>query len=109
MRSLQLSPRLDREPGGLTTPDRSRPLHKPAEAGADPGKMSRVISAAEPRPASRAPLWWAAVALLFGAAFGTNVFTALLSLYRSHLHLSATDVNAIFGVYALGLAPSLLL
>jgi MFS family permease len=71
--------------------------------------MSRVISAAELRPASRAPLWWAAAALLFGAAFGTNVFTALLSLYRSHLHLSATDVNAIFGVYALGLAPSLLL
>ncbi len=59
--------------------------------------------------ASRAPLWWAAVALLFGAAFGTNVATPLLPLYRQSLHLTATDVNAIFGVYALGLAPSLLL
>src|SRR4051794_11278556 len=71
--------------------------------------MSGVTWAAEPRPVARAPLWWAAAALLFGASFGTNVFTALLSLYRSHLDLSATDVNAIFGVYALGLAPSLLL
>jgi MFS family permease len=49
------------------------------------------------------------VALLFGAAFGTNVATPLLPLYRANLHLSPTDVNAIFGVYALGLAPSLLL
>ena len=71
--------------------------------------MSGVTTAAESTPARRAPLWWAAVALLFGAAFGTNVFTALLSLYRAQLHLSASDVNAIFGVYALGLAPSLLL
>lgn len=68
-----------------------------------------MTPAAVPHPVARAPLWWAAAALLFGAAFGTNVSTPLLSLYRSHLHLSATDVNAIFGVYALGLAPSLLL
>lgn len=61
-----------------------------------------------PAAASRAPLWWAAVALLFGAAFGTNVATPLLPLYRDALHLTATDITAIFGVYALGLAPSLL-
>jgi MFS family permease len=71
--------------------------------------MGWVTPAAAPQPAARAPLWWAAAALLFGAAFGTNVSTPLLSLYRSHLHLSATDVNAIFGMYAVGLAPSLLL
>lgn len=60
-------------------------------------------------PPGRAPLWWAAVALLFGAAFGTNVATPLLSIYRENLQLGPSDVNAIFGVYALGLAPSLLL
>lgn len=60
-------------------------------------------------PRTRLPLWWAAAALLFGAAFGTNVATPLLPLYRAALHLSPSDVNAIFGVYALGLAPSLLL
>ncbi|MDT4914691.1 MAG: hypothetical protein QOC66_3819 [Pseudonocardiales bacterium] len=57
----------------------------------------------------RAPLWWAAVALLFGASFGTNVATPLLPLYRETLDLTPTDITAIFGVYALGLAPSLLL
>lgn len=64
---------------------------------------------ATPAPAVRAPLWWAAAALLFAAAFGTNVATPLLPLYRHDLHLGASDVNAIFGVYALGLAPSLLI
>lgn len=53
--------------------------------------------------------WWAAVALLFAAAFGTNVSTPLLLLYRERLHVSATVVSLVFGVYALGLAPSLLL
>lgn len=54
-------------------------------------------------------LWWAAALLLFAAAFGTNVSTPLLLVYRDQLHLSTTDLTAIFGVYALGLAPSLLL
>lgn len=54
-------------------------------------------------------LWWIAFALLFAAAFGTNVPTPLLLVYRDTLHLSPTVLTAIFGVYALGLAPSLLL
>ncbi|PZS33614.1 MAG: MFS transporter [Pseudonocardiales bacterium] len=52
--------------------------------------------------------WWAAVALLFAAAFGTNVPTPLLLIYRDRLDISPTVLTAIFGVYALGLAPSLL-
>ena len=35
--------------------------------------MSRVTIGSRAAPAARAPLWWAAAALLFGAAFGTNV------------------------------------
>lgn len=66
------------------------------------------VEAAAPPRAARL-LWWAAAALLFAAAFGTNVSTPLLLIYRHRLHLSTTELTAIFGVYALGLAPSLLL
>ena len=60
-------------------------------------------------PVARADrTWWAATALLFAAAFGTNVATPLLLVYRDRLDLSPTTLTAIFGVYALGLAPSLL-
>ncbi len=52
--------------------------------------------------------WWAAVALLLAAAFGTNVSTPLALLYRDQLHVGPTVLTAVFGVYALGLAPSLL-
>ncbi|RZT84205.1 putative MFS family arabinose efflux permease [Pseudonocardia sediminis] len=54
-------------------------------------------------------VWWVACGLLFAAAFGTNVPTPLLLIYRDTLDLSPTVLTAIFGVYALGLAPSLLL
>ena len=54
-------------------------------------------------------VWWVACGLLFAAAFGTNVPTPLLLVYRDTLDLSPTVLTAIFGVYALGLAPSLLL
>ncbi|MEJ8278556.1 MFS transporter [Pseudonocardia spirodelae] len=53
--------------------------------------------------------WWVACGLLFATAFGTNVPTPLLLVYRTELDLSASTLAAIFGVYALGLAPSLLL
>ena len=45
--------------------------------------------------------------MLFAVAFGTNVPTPLLLLYRSSMDLSATTVTAIFGVYAAGLLPAL--
>jgi MFS family permease len=59
--------------------------------------------------AARVTAWWAPAMLLFAAAFGTNVSTPLLLRYRDTLDLSPTVITAIFGVYALGLAPSLLL
>lgn len=54
-------------------------------------------------------VWWVAVGLLFATAFGTNVPTPLLLIYRDTLDLSPAVLTGIFGVYALGLAPSLLL
>ena len=46
--------------------------------------------------------------LLLGVAAGTNVPTALLLVYRDELGMSDTSVTALFAVYALGLAPALL-
>ena len=47
--------------------------------------------------------------LLLGVAAGTNVPTALLLVYRDELGMSDTAVTGLFAVYALGLAPALLL
>ena len=46
---------------------------------------------------------------LFAVAFGTNVPTPLLLVYRETLDLSTASVTAVFGAYALGLVPALLL
>lgn len=45
--------------------------------------------------------------LLLGVAAGTNVPTPLLLVYRDELGMSDTTLTALFGVYALGLAPAL--
>lgn len=50
-------------------------------------------------------LWF----VLFAVAFGTNVPTPLLLIYRERMTLSTTVVTAIFGVYAAGLLPALFL
>jgi predicted MFS family arabinose efflux permease len=50
----------------------------------------------------------AALALaLFAVAYGTNVSTPLLLLYKNELALSTWTVTALFAVYPLGLAPAL--
>ena len=46
--------------------------------------------------------------LLLGVAAGTNVPTPLLLVYRDEIGMSDTALTALFGVYALGLAPALL-
>jgi MFS family permease len=46
--------------------------------------------------------------VLFAVACGTNVSTPLLLLYRDRLELSGPATTVVFGVYAAGLAPSLL-
>ena len=57
----------------------------------------------DPRP------WRRVALLLFAVAFGTNVSTPLLVLYRERLHLSPATVTSIFAVYAAGLMLALLL
>ena len=47
--------------------------------------------------------------LLFAVAWGTNHFVPLLLVYRSSLALTPFDLGILFGVYAVGLLPGLLL
>ncbi|MHA6794927.1 MFS transporter [Pseudonocardia bannensis] len=57
------------------------------------------------RWSSRAALW----TVIFVVAYGTNVPTPLLLVYRESLGLSPTALTGAFGVYAAGLVPALLL
>lgn len=47
--------------------------------------------------------------LLFAAGWGANHFSTLLVVYRKNLGLSPASLGILFGVYALGLVPGLLL
>ena len=47
--------------------------------------------------------------LLFAAGWGANHFTTLLIVYRVQLHLDASALGLLFGAYALGLIPGLIL
>ncbi|MCW2600809.1 MAG: hypothetical protein JWM02_2638, partial [Frankiales bacterium] len=52
--------------------------------------------------------WRRAVLTLFAVAAGTNVPTPLLLVYKQTLHLSPQTLTALFGFYAAGLVPALL-
>jgi len=52
--------------------------------------------------------WLPAAAGLFGAAWGANQFTPLLLVYHRELGLGTGTLEALFGAYALGLIPGLL-
>lgn len=53
--------------------------------------------------------WKRAVFALFAVAAGTNVPTPLLLVYQQRLRLSPEILTALFGCYAAGLVPALLL
>jgi hypothetical protein len=52
--------------------------------------------------------WLAVAAVMFGVGWGANQFTSLLIAYHQHLGLAFTVNEALFGIYALGLIPALL-
>ena len=54
-------------------------------------------------------IWKRAVFVLFTVAAGTNVPTPLLLVYQERLDLSAEVLTALFGCYAAGLVPALML
>jgi predicted MFS family arabinose efflux permease len=53
--------------------------------------------------------WRRVALLLFAVAWGTNHFVPLLLVYRADLGLSPVELAVLFGVYAVGLVPGLLL
>jgi predicted MFS family arabinose efflux permease len=53
--------------------------------------------------------WRRVALLLFAVAWGANHFVPLLLVYRARLALSSVELAVLFGVYAVGLVPGLLL
>ncbi|MEJ7705731.1 MAG: MFS transporter [Geodermatophilaceae bacterium] len=62
-----------------------------------------------PRPEIGATAWRRPALAMFAVGYGANQFVPLLEVYRHTLDLSDAQATAIFGVYALGLIPGLLL
>lgn len=57
----------------------------------------------------RLPPWARVAGVMFGVGWGANQFSSLLLAYRLHSGVSESTADALFGVYALGLIPALLL
>lgn len=59
--------------------------------------------------ATRIPAWLRVAAALFAVGWGANQFAALLLVYQEEDGASSETVTALFGAYALGLIPALLI
>jgi hypothetical protein len=57
----------------------------------------------------RLATWLPVAAVLLGAGWGSNQFTPMLLVYHQKLGLTTGTLEAMFGAYALGLIPGLLL
>jgi MFS family permease len=53
-------------------------------------------------------MWRRVGLLMFAVAWGANQFAPMLLVYRDRLGITAADADALFGLYALGLIPGLL-
>ena len=80
-------------------------------------KRARAVMAGAPRRdpgpgrggrVNKLPAWVPVAAVLLGTGWGANQFPPLLLVYRPALELGADTLTALFGVYAAGLIPSLL-
>lgn len=52
--------------------------------------------------------WWTPAACLVVAGWGSNQFSPLIVLYKQQLQLSSSVLAGLYGLYALGLLPTLL-
>jgi len=62
-----------------------------------------------PADSAGRPAWQRVGLLLFAVGWGANHFVPLLLVYRARLALDAAALALLFGMYALGLVPGLLL
>ena len=58
---------------------------------------------------TRLPPWFRVAAAMFAVGWGANQFAAMLLVYREEDGFSSEAVTALFGAYALGLIPALLI
>jgi len=58
---------------------------------------------------SRLPAWLRVAAAMFAVGWGANQFAAMLLVYREEDGFSSEAVTALFGAYAVGLIPALLI
>ena len=66
------------------------------------------VAGARSSAATRA-VFVSVLALLLATGWVANHFVALMPLIRDHQHLSTATLDAIFGIYAVGLLPGLLI
>ncbi|HET6868496.1 MAG TPA: MFS transporter [Solirubrobacteraceae bacterium] len=63
----------------------------------------------EPRGKTATRAWIPVAGVLAGAGWGSNQFTPMLLIYHARLGLSTSTLEALFGAYAAGLIPGLVL
>jgi MFS transporter len=63
----------------------------------------------EPRGKAATHAWIPVAGVLAGAGWGSNQFTPMLLIYHARLGLSTSTLEALFGAYAAGLIPGLVL
>lgn len=63
----------------------------------------------EPRAKTQTRTWIPIAGVLAGAGWGSNQFTPMLLVYHARLGLSTSTLEALFGAYAAGLIPGLIL
>ncbi|MBO2451532.1 MFS transporter [Actinomadura barringtoniae] len=71
--------------------------------------MVTAVRPASTPARSRVADWRPVALIMFGVGWGANQFGSLLGLYTHRLHLGEGSVQAMFGIYALGLVPGLAL
>ncbi|WP_375486241.1 MFS transporter [uncultured Jatrophihabitans sp.] len=62
-----------------------------------------------PTPRTERAAWVRAAVAMFAVGWGANQFASLLLAYREHAGVSAGAADALFGSYAVGLIPALLI
>src|SRR5580693_4208861 len=73
------------------------------------GELPMTATPEQARFATQPRAWLPVAAALFGIGWGANQITPMLLVYRHALGLGTGTLEAVFGVYALGLIPGLLI
>jgi MFS family permease len=87
-------------PSNVPTRLTRQPRSAPVEADGRDGRGGSAATQA---------LFVSVLALLLATGWVANHFVALMPLISDHQHLSTTTLDAIFGIYAVGLLPGLLI